>query len=89
MGRSRSRSPGRSLGLLDGLFGTEQALAPFRAAPLGATMLLDVRDAARAEGVARTIERGLFAQGVEADSVQSLLDQADRADRASSPPSTC
>jgi putative ABC transport system permease protein len=32
--------------------------------------------------VARTIERDLFAQGVDADSIQSLLDTADRANRA-------
>ena len=32
--------------------------------------------------MARTVERELFAQGVDADSVQALLDQAYRADRA-------
>jgi len=69
-------------GLLDGMFGTEPGLAPFRAAPLGATMLLDIRDTAQADAVARTVERGLFAHGVDADSVQTLLDQADRANRA-------
>jgi putative ABC transport system permease protein len=31
---------------------------------------------------ARTVERELFAQGVDADSVQALLDRADRANRA-------
>ncbi len=45
-------------GLLDGVFGTERALAPFRAAPQGATMLLDIRDAAQADAAARTVERG-------------------------------
>jgi len=69
-------------GLLDGVFGTEQALGPFRAAPQGATMLLDIRDAAQADAVARTVERGLFAQGVDADPVQALSDQAERGNRA-------
>jgi putative ABC transport system permease protein len=72
----------QAFGLLDGVFGTERALAPFRAAPLGAVMLVDLRDRVDADRTARTIERGLFAKGVDADSVQSLLDQADRANRA-------
>jgi putative ABC transport system permease protein len=68
--------------LLPGLFSAESALAPFRAAPLGATMLLDIRDPAHAGAVARTVERSLFGQGVEADPVQALLDQAYRADQS-------
>lgn len=68
-------------GLLPGLFAAEGALAPFQAAPLGATMLLDIRDPAHAGAVARTVERSLFEQGVEADAVQALLDQAYRADQ--------
>jgi putative ABC transport system permease protein len=67
--------------LLPGLFSAESALAPFQAAPLGATMLLDIRDPAHAGAVARTVERSLFEQGVEADGVQALLDQAYRADQ--------
>jgi putative ABC transport system permease protein len=69
-------------GLVDGVFGTEGALAPFQTAPLGATMLLDLKDGVDPQATARAIERGLFAQGVDADSVQALLDQADRANRA-------
>ena len=69
-------------GLLDGVFGSAHALAPFRAAPLGASMLLDIRDPAQAGAVARTVERGMFAQGVDAVSVQALLDQTYRANRA-------
>src|SRR5439155_22398645 len=72
----------QSFGLLDGVFGTGATFAPFRSAPLGATMLVDVRDGVDAARVARTIERGLFAQGVDADSIQNLLDTADRANRA-------
>jgi putative ABC transport system permease protein len=69
-------------GLLDGVFGAARALAPFRAAPLGATMLLGLRDQAQAQAVARTVERGPFARGADAVSVQALLDQAYLASRA-------
>jgi ABC-type lipoprotein release transport system permease subunit len=69
-------------GLLDGVFGTAQTYAPFRDAPLGASLLVDLRNEADAGRVARTIESELFETGVDADSVQSLLDQADRANRA-------
>jgi hypothetical protein len=72
----------QSFGLLDGMFGTEETFAPFKGAPLGVSMLIDVKEGADATSVARGIERGLFGQGVEADSVQSLLDRADRANRA-------
>jgi putative ABC transport system permease protein len=69
-------------GLLDGVFGTGRSLGPFRAAPQGATMLLDLRDPAQSGAVARSIKDALFTQGVDADSVQSLADRADRANRA-------
>ena len=45
-------------------------------------MLLDVKEGADADAVARRIESGLFDKGVDADSVQSLLDKADRANKA-------
>ena len=69
-------------GLLDGVIGTKEALAPFSNAPLGASLMIDLKDQASAGRTARTIERELFAAGVDADSVQSLLDQAERANRA-------
>ena len=69
-------------GLLDGVFGAARTLAPFRAAPLGATMLLGLRDQAQAQAVARTVQRGPFARGADAVSVQALLDQAYLANRA-------
>jgi putative ABC transport system permease protein len=69
-------------GLLDGVFGTARALAPFRAAPLGASMLLGIRDPAQAQTVARAVERSSLRPGVDAVSVQALLDQAYRASRA-------
>jgi putative ABC transport system permease protein len=71
-----------AFGLLDGMFGTERTFAPFQGAPVGATMLIDVKEGADADAVARRIESGLFDKGVDADSVQSLLDKADRANKA-------
>jgi putative ABC transport system permease protein len=72
----------QAFGMLDGLFGTEQAFAPFQTAPLGATVLVDLREGTDATRAARTIERALFSQGVDADSVRDLLDTSDRANRA-------
>jgi hypothetical protein len=69
-------------GLIDGVIGTAEAFAPFSIAQTGATMLVDVRDQSKAGAIARTIERELFETGVDADSVQALLDQAERANRA-------
>jgi putative ABC transport system permease protein len=71
-----------SFGLLDGLFASDAALAPFRTLPRGAAMLVDLKPGVNARQAARAIERDLFEQGVDADSVQALLDQADRANRA-------
>lgn len=71
----------QTFGLLDGIFGSAEALAPFGDAPLGATMLVDLEDPAAAPEVARTVERALFAQGVEADSVATLLGDVTRANR--------
>ena len=45
-------------------------------------MLADVREGANPQEVARTIERDLFAEGVDADPIQTLLDTSDRANRA-------
>ena len=72
----------QSPGLLPGVFGTERTLGVFLAAPLGVTMLLDIRNPAVADAVARTVERSLFAQGVNAESVQTLVNQAYRADQS-------
>jgi putative ABC transport system permease protein len=71
----------QTFGLLDGVFGTARGLAPFSGSPRGASMLLDLEDRSRARAVARSIERDLFTKGVDADSVQKLLDDADRANR--------
>jgi putative ABC transport system permease protein len=72
----------QAFGLLDGMFGTERTFAPFKDMPRGLSMLLDVKDQSQATALARQIEAGLFESGVEADSVQELLDRADRANRA-------
>ncbi len=45
-------------------------------------MLVDVSDRASRQARRAPIERELFETGVDADSVQALLDQADRANRA-------
>jgi putative ABC transport system permease protein len=72
----------QSFGLMDGMFGSEQTFAHYAGAPHGLSMLLDVRDGVDADGVARDIEAQLFGTGVDADSVQALLDRADRSNRA-------
>ena len=72
----------QSFGLLDGLFGTRRAFAPFAGTPLGASMLIDVREGGNPREVAMAIERHLFEQGVDAESVQALLDNQDRANQA-------
>lgn len=69
-------------GLLDGVFASPQALKPFESAPLGASLLIDLRDGADARAAARTIERELFGVGVDADSTQDLYDTASRGSRA-------
>ncbi len=69
-------------GVLDGVFGTAQALAPFQAAPPGTTMLLGIRDPAQAGAVARAAARQLAARGADAVSVQALLDQEYQGSRA-------
>jgi putative ABC transport system permease protein len=72
----------QTFGLLDGLFGTQRTFAPFVDAPVGVSMLIALRPEANATQTARTIERDLFEQGVDADSIRTLLDDADRANRA-------
>ncbi|MDP8957577.1 MAG: ABC transporter permease [Actinomycetota bacterium] len=72
----------QSFGLLDGVFGTARAFSPFRGTSLGASMLIDLREGANAREVARAIEGHLFEEGVDAESVQVLLDAQDRANRA-------
>jgi putative ABC transport system permease protein len=69
-------------GLLDGLLASDAVLAPYRGNSAGAAMLIDLKPGANARQVARAIEADLFEKGVDADTVQSLLDQADRANKA-------
>ena len=71
----------QSFGLLDGIFGTPAHFAPVGETPVGASVLLDLNRQEDARSVARTIERELFGQGVEADPVAKLLEDAARAFR--------
>ena len=71
----------QTFGLLDGIFGTAETLAPFSSSPLGATMLVDLGDPLLAPQVAETVERELFAQGVDVDPVATLLEDVERANR--------
>jgi putative ABC transport system permease protein len=69
------------LGLLSGVFANEEALAAFAASPPGTTTLLDLVDANQGPTVVRTINRDLFEQGTEAETVRALLDHAYFANR--------
>lgn len=72
----------QSFGLLDGVFAGPAALKDFEAAPLGASMLVDLKDGVDAKKAARTIESSLFSTGVDAESIRELYETADRANRA-------
>ncbi|MFN2589813.1 MAG: ABC transporter permease [Actinomycetota bacterium] len=71
----------QQFGILDGIMGSPEALAPFRTLSRGVTVLSDVRSDASASGVARRIEAGLFSQGVDAETTHDLLDEAYRANK--------
>lgn len=71
----------QGFGVLDGLIGSPLTLAPFRQAPLGAAMLVDVRPGVSAGRIARVIESDLFGQGVDAASTRKLLDDGYEASR--------
>src|SRR5213076_326374 len=68
-------------GILDGVIGSKAALAPFSTGPLGETLMLDAQPSASASRLATTVERSLFAQGIDAATTRSLLDKAYRANR--------
>jgi hypothetical protein len=71
----------QQFGILDGVVGSEEALEPFGGAPRGVTVLVDVTEGADAERVASRIERGLFAQGVDAITTRERLDEGYEANR--------
>jgi putative ABC transport system permease protein len=71
----------QQFGILDGVVGSQEALEPFGGAPRGVTVLVDVAEAADAEGVASRIERGLFSQGVDAVTTRERLDEGYEANR--------
>ena len=62
-------------GLLDGIAGSPEALAPFAGLPAGATLLVQARDGTDAETLALGIRRTMFSQGVEVVTTRALLDQ--------------
>lgn len=62
-------------GLLDGIAGSPEALAPFAGLPVGTTLLVQARAGTEPEGLAMGIRRAMFAQGVEAVTTRTLLDQ--------------
>lgn len=71
----------QSFGLLDGIFGTPRHFEAIGDTPVGASVLLDLNRKEDARSVARTVERELFGQGVEADPIAKLLEDAARAFR--------
>lgn len=62
-------------GLLDGIAGSPEALAPFAGLSVGATLLVQARDGTDAETLALAIRRAMFSQGVEVVTTRALLDQ--------------
>lgn len=68
-------------GLVDGVFASPAALASFGDAPRGTTALLDLTDPGRADAVAAAVEDGLFFQGIEAETVATLMNDVERANR--------
>jgi hypothetical protein len=72
----------QGFGVVDGVIGTEASLAPFRDAPLGATVLVDLRPGVDARRAAHQIEASLFDAGVDAASTRKLLDDGYRANRS-------
>ncbi len=72
----------QTFGVLDGMFVSKATLADFRGLPRGAAALVDLKPGVSAIATSRKIESELFAQGVDATTTKSLLDQTYRANRA-------
>jgi hypothetical protein len=62
-------------GLLDGIAGSAQALAPFADLPVGVTTLVQARPGTDPVALALEIRRTMFADGVEASTTKALLEQ--------------
>jgi putative ABC transport system permease protein len=71
----------QQFGIVDGIMGSPQALAPFAGLSRGVTVLVDVRPEASPKAVSRRIEAGLFSKGVDAEPTRDLLDEAYRANK--------
>jgi putative ABC transport system permease protein len=63
----------KTLGLW-GLAGSEAAMAPFAALPVGTTILAKTVPGTDVEAVARQIQREVFSQGAEATTVKEMFD---------------
>jgi putative ABC transport system permease protein len=71
----------QQFGIVSGIVGTEEALAPFGSAPLGVTVLLDAAPGTDPDVLARRVERALFEVGVDASTTRKLLDDGYRANQ--------
>ncbi len=71
----------QQFGVFSGIVATPEALAPFRTAPLGVTLLLDAAPGTDAGALARQVEQALFESGVDAATTRELLDDGYRANR--------
>jgi putative ABC transport system permease protein len=71
----------QQFGIVDGIMGSPEALAPFGELSRGVTVLVDVQSESSAAAVARRIEAGLFSKGVDAEPTRDLLDEAYRANK--------
>lgn len=69
-------------GLMDGVIGSREALAPFGPASVGTTLFLRTRPDADPKAVARDMRRALFTQGVDATPTRELLDEGNRGGNA-------
>lgn len=81
-GRVRLRiAANQQFGILSGVIGTPESLAPFENSPLGVAVLVDTDPNSDPGVVARRIERSLFSLGVDATTTMELLDDGYRANK--------
>ena len=71
----------KTLGL-EGLVGSEAAMATFATLPVGTTILAKTAPGADATAVARQIEREVFSQGADTTTVKEMMDTAATGTRA-------
>jgi putative ABC transport system permease protein len=71
----------QTFGVLDGMFASPEALAPFAGLPQGVALLADLKPGIPAAQAARRMESALFSQGVDVTTTKKLLDDAYKANR--------